>query len=96
MISRYLELNNVILGTANLNLISKISKIDSKISLYINTSRSADLAPKRWQLQTWLIQFWNPLLMEMGIGYVVSRIFHPGKNSEAKYVLFRENSQSGY
>ena len=35
---------------------------------YINALLFAHLVPKQWQLQTWLIQFWNPLLMETGIG----------------------------
>ena len=59
--------------------------------VYIIALRSSDLALERWQLQTWLIQFWNPLLMETGIGYAVSRIFHPGRNSEAKYAISGKN-----
>merc|ERR1712168_1160950 len=90
------------MGTFDANLLQnqwfKLPKTKPKsvISLDIKIECSADLAPKRWELQTWLIHFSNPLLMETGIGYAVSRFFHLGKNLGAKYIVFREKSRSGY
>ena len=64
-------------------------------SLYIKIGCSADLAPKRWQLQIWLIQFWNPLLMQTGhpIVYIRER---KGSDTRTKWCVVLCNIYSSF
>ena len=44
--------------------------IQNKISLYIKILGSSKCSPHWEHLEKWLIQFWNPLLMAVKIGYM--------------------------